>query len=143
MGLLRVSLANNVGEIRRINAALADFLGEEGVPDRVVGRVRLVVEELVVNAIRYGFEGAAAHSINVELKTEPRRVIVNIDDDGRPFDPNHAPAPPLHEPWQTRPTGGLGIYLVKNMSSDLNYTRDGERNRVRVTVDFDLVKERK
>jgi len=143
MGLLRVSLANDIGEIRRINPALVDFLGEEGVPDRVIGRVRLVIEELVVNAIRYAFDNTATHRINVELRTEPRRVIVAIDDDGRPFNPNDTPAPLLDEPWQTRRTGGLGIYLVKKLSSDLNYTRDGERNRVRVTVDFDLMKERK
>ena len=143
MGLLRVSIANDIAEIRRINAALADFLGEEGVPDRVINRVRLVIEELVVNAIRYAFDDEGAHRIDVELRTEPRRVIVTIDDDGRPFDPNAAPAPPLNEPWETRRTGGLGIYLVRKLSSDLSYSRDGDRNRTRVTVDFDLVKEKK
>jgi serine/threonine-protein kinase RsbW len=142
MGLLRVSLANNIAELRRINAVLGDFLGEEGVPDRVLNRVRLVVEELVVNAIRYAFPDGTAHRINVELRTEPRRVIVTLDDDGRPFDPNDAPPPPLNEPWETRRTGGLGIYLVKKMSSELSYSRDGDRNRTRVTVDFDL-KEKK
>ena len=53
MGMLRVSLANDVREVRRINYALGDFLAEEGVPGRTIHHVKLVVEELVVNVVRY------------------------------------------------------------------------------------------
>jgi anti-sigma regulatory factor (Ser/Thr protein kinase) len=141
MGMLRVSLANNVGEVRRVNAALGDFLSEEGAPNRVINRVRLVIEELVVNIVRYGYEDQKAHRIDVDVRTEPRRVVVTIEDDGKPFDPNDAPPPPLHEPLETRPTGGLGIFLVKSMSNALTYTRDDDRNRVRVVVDYPVEKE--
>ena len=136
MGMLRVSLANQVGEIRRINAALADLLSEEGVPDRTIHHVRLVVEELVSNIVRYAFEDQAAHRIDVDVRTELRRVVVTIEDDGRAFNPNEAPAPSLNEPLEQRRIGGLGIFLVKKLTSDLNYSRDNNRNRVRATVDF-------
>lgn len=141
MGMLRVSLANDVAEIRRVNAALADFLGEEGAPDRVINRVRLVIEELVVNVVRYAYDDQKAHRIDVDVRTEPRRVVVTVEDDGKPFDPSQAPPPRLREPLETRPTGGLGIFLVKRLSNDMTYTRHGERNRVRVVVDYPANKE--
>jgi serine/threonine-protein kinase RsbW len=136
MGTLRVSLANDVGEIGRVNSALSDFLGEEGVPPGTIHRVRLVIEELVVNVMRYGFDDRGAHRIELDVRTEPRRVVVTVEDDGRPFDPNSAPPPPLKEPRPERRVGGLGIFLVKKLSSELTYVRQNDRNRVRATVDF-------
>jgi anti-sigma regulatory factor (Ser/Thr protein kinase) len=136
MGMLRVSLANQFGEIRRVNAALGDLLAEEGVPDRTIHHVRLVVEELVSNVVRYAFEDQSAHRIEVDVRTEPRRVVVTIEDDGRAFNPNEAPPPQLDQPLEKRRIGGLGIFLVKKLTSDLNYSRSNNRNRVRATVDI-------
>ena len=132
--MLRVSLANQIGEIRRVNAALADLLEEEGVPDRTIHHVRLVVEELVSNIVRYAFDDQAAHRIDVDVRTDQRRVVVTVEDDGRAFDPNAAPEPKIQDTLQRR--GGLGIHLVKKLTSDLNYSRTSDRNRVRATIDF-------
>ena len=135
MAMLRVSLANDVREVRRINHALADFLAEEGVPGRTIHHVRLVVEELVVNVVRYAYSDTTAHKIGVDVRTEPRRVVVTIEDDGRPFNPNDAPEPQLrNSPAAKR--GGLGIHLVKKLSRELTYSRENNRNRVRATIDF-------
>ena len=136
MGMLRVSVANDVGEIRRINYALGDFLAEEGVPGRTIHHVRLVVEELVVNVVRYAYGDKAAHKIGVDVRTEPRRVVVTVEDDGRPFNPNDAPPPQLQESLEARRVGGLGIHLVKKLSRELTYARENDRNRVRATIDF-------
>ena len=107
--MLRVSLANDVREVRRINHALGDFLAEEGVPGRTIHHVRLVVEELVVNVVRYAYDDKVAHKIGVDVRTEPRRVVVTIEDDGRPFNPNDAPPPELRVALESRRVGGLGI----------------------------------
>ena len=134
--MLRVSLANDVHEVRRVNLALDDFLAEEGVPGRTIHHVKLVVEELVVNVVRYAFEDKTAHQIGVDVRTEPRRVVVTIEDDGRPFNPNTAPPIVLRESMEARRGGGLGIHLVKKLSRELTYARENDRNRVRATIDF-------
>ena len=134
--MLRVSLANQVGEIRRINAALSDLLSEEGVPDRTIHHVRLVIEELVSNIVRHAFDDERAHRIEVDVRTESRRVVVTIEDDGRAFNPKNAPALSLKDVLEERRAGGLGILLVKRLTSDLTYTRANDRNRVRATIDF-------
>jgi anti-sigma regulatory factor (Ser/Thr protein kinase) len=136
MATLRVSLANQVGEIRRVNAALSDLLSEEGVPDRTIHHVRLVVEELVSNIVRHAFDDQRAHRIEVDVRTEPRRVVVTIEDDGRAFNPKDAPALSLKDVLEEDRAGGLGILLVKRLTSDLTYTRSNDRNRVRATIDF-------
>jgi len=136
MAVLRVSVENDVREIRRINHALADFLAEEGVPGRTIHHVRLVVEELVVNVVRYAYQDQASHKIGVDVRTEPRRVVVTIEDDGRPFNPSDVTPPRLRESLEARRAGGLGILLVKKLSREFTYTRENDRNRVRATIDF-------
>jgi anti-sigma regulatory factor (Ser/Thr protein kinase) len=135
--MLRVSLANQMGEIRRVNAALGDFLSEEGVPDRTIHHVKLVVEELVSNIVRYGFDDAGpGQRIEVDVRTEPRKIAVTIVDSGRPFNPNDAPSPtPLAKHLQEQRVGGLGIFLVKKLSSELTYARENNRNRVRAIIE--------
>lgn len=135
MGMLRVSLANQMGEIRRVNAALGDFLSDEGVPDRTIHHVKLVIEELVSNIVRYAFdEPAPGQRIEVDVRTEPGRIAVTIEDSGRPFNPNDAPPPP-EKPLQENRTGGMGIFLVKKLASELTYVRENNRNRVRAIIE--------
>lgn len=136
MGMLRVSLANEMGEIRRINAALGDFLSDEGVPDRTIHHVKLVVEELVSNIVRYAFDDAGpGQRIEVDVRTEPKRIAVTVEDSGRPFNPNDAPPPPLLQPIRENRVGGMGIFLVKKLSKELTYTRENNRNRVRAIIE--------
>ena len=136
MAVLRVSLANDVREIRRISPALADFLAEEGVPGRTIHHVRLVIEELVVNVVRYAYTDKAPHKIGLDVRTEPRRVVVTVEDDGRPFNPNDVPPPKLLEALEAGRAGGVGILMVKKLSHDVAYTRENNRNRVRATIDY-------
>ena len=136
MALLRTTLRNDLGEMKRISAALVEFLGEEGVPPGDVRRVRLVTEELLVNIIRHAFEPGTTHTITLTLQTGPRRVTVVTEDDGKAFDPREAPEPPLGRPLEEQGDGGRGVYLIKQMTQSLDYTRADEKNRVSAIVEF-------
>jgi anti-sigma regulatory factor (Ser/Thr protein kinase) len=136
MGMLRVSLQNDLGEMRRINSALADFLSEEGVRPDAINRVRLVVEELLVNIIVHAFDETGPHTITLSLRTEPKRVTVTTEDDGKPFDPRNAPAPPLGRPLEEQGDGGYGIHIVKHMTESLEYERHEHRNCTRAVVAY-------
>ncbi|HEU4365884.1 MAG TPA: ATP-binding protein [Candidatus Krumholzibacteria bacterium] len=129
-------MANELGELRRINRALIEFLGEEGVPPDGVNRVRLVVEELVVNIIMHAFEDAAAHTIVLSLRTAPGSVTVTTEDDGKPFDPREAPPAPVGRPLEEQGAGGYGIYIVTHMARSLDYERVDGRNRVRAVIEY-------
>lgn len=141
MGILRLSLRNAVSELKRVNFALREFLEEEGVPPDAANRVQLVIEELAVNVIDHAYEDAGAHTITLDVRTEPGRVAIAIEDDGKPFDPRTAPPPLLKGPLEERKERGHGIYIVKHMTSDFDYTRENNRNRVRATIEYQHPKE--
>ena len=50
--------------------------------------------------------------------------MVRIVDEGPPYDPTTRPDPDLDEPR----TGGYGIFLVRQLTDQVAYTREGEQN---------------
>jgi anti-sigma regulatory factor (Ser/Thr protein kinase) len=136
MAILRLTLANRANEIPRVKFALGEFLDEEGVWPSAIHRVKLVIEELVVNVIQHAFEDEAKHTILLDVRTEPRGVVIVVEDDGKPFDPRNVPPPALGELLEAGKSGGLGVTIIKKMTRDLEYQRIDGRNRVRAFVEF-------
>lgn len=136
MAILRLTLSNQRAEIARVHSTLAEFLDEEGVPPGMAHRVKLVVEELVVNVIQHAFADDAKHAILLDVRTEPGGIAVVVEDDGKPFDPRAVSPLKIGELLEAGRSGGLGVAIIKKMARDLEYVRAGGRNRVRAFVAY-------
>ena len=55
-------------------------------------------------------------------------LSVEISDDGAAYNPLDAPEPDTGLALEDRVAGGLGIHLVRNLTSDLSYEHLGGRN---------------
>jgi anti-sigma regulatory factor (Ser/Thr protein kinase) len=53
-----------------------------------------------------------------------------MEDDGLPFDPLVRRETPAASSIADLPIGGQGIKLVRGLSDDLRYERDGDKNRL-------------
>lgn len=93
----------------------------------------LAIEEIVTNCIKYGYNDTKDHVIEITLTFSGGALVITILDDGQPFDPLAAPAPDLHIDPEERPIGGLGIYLLRQMSDRMEYRRDGDKNRITIS----------
>ena len=93
---------------------------------RAVHDVSLVLEELLTNAFQYG--GASDRSTSIALTVEPDRVSGEIGNRGKAFDPRGAAPPELTTPIEDRQVGGLGIHLVRALTTALDYHRQGNQN---------------
>jgi serine/threonine-protein kinase RsbW len=103
------------------------FLQQAGVDARAAHHVALVLEEILTNIATHG--GGPAEPTKVRIAVEPKRVAGEILDSGFPFDPRTGPTPDLEGTLEDRPIGGLGLYLVTQLTSELDYERQGGRNR--------------
>ena len=86
--------------------------------------MRLALEELITNIIKYGYDDSGIHEIDGKLIFRNGTVEVVLRDDGHPFNPwrdavKTALAPTLSE----QEIGGLGVYLVRQLAHDLSYRR--------------------
>jgi anti-sigma regulatory factor (Ser/Thr protein kinase) len=131
-GPCKVSIRNDVSELKRLTEALDRFLVSHAVSGRAQYAVQLAVDELVTNVIRYAYVDDDPHQIELELSVEGEQLVLSIVDDGRPFDPREGPA--LNQHAEEREVGGLGLLLVLDMVDRLKYQRVDERNQVEVRV---------
>lgn len=118
-------------QLAALNARLREALQRCGVHAERIGRAQLIVEELACNAFTHG-ENAAAMRLRLHLQEE--RLVLELRDEGRTFDPRQAPRPALDAGIAERPVGGLGLYLVGQLADHIAYHRDGAYNVVRVTL---------
>ena len=84
----------------------------------------------MVTVIRYGHTERGTHQIQVRLSIEQHRDNATVEHDAVPFNPLEAPEPDLDSPIETRPIGGLGIHLVRNITDGLVYRRNEGRSRL-------------
>ena len=107
------------------------LLQEAGVAPSLRSDVRLVLEELLVNTVEYGYPDGRSGQIRVLLHPGPDAVMVELIDDGIAFDPMHPPDPSLPGDLADREQiGGLGIHLARTMTSEMRYTRHAHGNHL-------------
>ena len=88
--------------------------------------LELVAEELLVNVFSYAYPEGTVGRAEVTLRTvwfdDEETLCFSVKDWGSPFNPfAEALAPDLSLDTESRPIGGLGIYLIKNVSAHHAY----------------------
>jgi anti-sigma regulatory factor (Ser/Thr protein kinase) len=111
-------------DIREIGASLSHLQafgdGAQLGPD-LQNQMELVFEELVANAVRYGFTPGSTQKVRVRAESSRNALTLVFEDDGAPFNPLDRAPPPALTNIETAPVGGLGIALVKRLSQRLAY----------------------
>jgi anti-sigma regulatory factor (Ser/Thr protein kinase) len=130
--MIELSMANDSADLARVLDEIDARLAELPVSAKRKYAVRLALDELVSNILQYAYDDTAIHPIRIRLETgDP--FFLEIEDDGKPFDPlADAPPPVLDGPVEDRPIGGLGLHILKEMGMKLNYRREAGRNLLRV-----------
>ncbi|MBQ9105125.1 MAG: ATP-binding protein [Mailhella sp.] len=95
--------------------------------------LELVAEELLVNVFSYAYPEGTVGRAEVTLRTvwfdDEKMLCFSVKDWGSPFNPfAEAPAPDLTLDTESRPIGGLGIYLIKNVSAHHAYCLEDGAN---------------
>ncbi len=98
-------------------------------------RLELAVEELVVNLCTHAYSGRAGE-IEVAVRRGNGQLLIEIIDEGTPFDPTASAEPDVALPLDQREPGGLGLLLVRRMTDGLLYSRDRGRNIVTLVVEM-------
>ena len=110
---------------------LIDRVGREyAVPSEVLTNLRIALDEVVTNIVKYAYRDGASHDITIHCEIRDGRLETTVEDDGVAFDPLLAPRPDLAAPLATRDVGGLGVHFVRNLMSAVIYERVEGRNRI-------------
>ncbi|HPX11282.1 MAG TPA: ATP-binding protein [Syntrophales bacterium] len=101
---------------------------EKGMAEKRILEVELALEESLVNIINYAYPDKDG---TVEIRCVPSgegKLLIEIRDQGIPFDIFSMSAPDLDAVVEERAVGGLGIYLIRQLTRVAEYRREGRTN---------------
>ena len=130
---MKISLFNEKQEIAAAADKIDEFCAERGVDPAAAYAVNLSIDELLTNTISYGYDDSERHRIDLMIRLDGNTIIVEISDDGRPFEPTGVEQPDTDASVEDRAIGGLGIFLVREMMDSFQYRRHRGRNIVTLT----------
>jgi anti-sigma regulatory factor (Ser/Thr protein kinase) len=114
--------------------AVHAFLQPHALSEATLFDVELVLEETLMNVVWHGYGGRPGQRIGLCVRLEAGQVVIEIDDDGIAFDPLAAGRPALPASISEARPGGLGLLLLREKATTVDYRREGGRNHLRVAV---------
>jgi len=89
------------------------------------GNILIAVTEAVNNAITHGNKNNENKKVKVDVKTGDDKIVFIIADEGTGFDYNNLPDPTA--PENLEKPDGRGIFLMKNLSDEVNFDLNGSK----------------
>jgi len=129
---LQIVLSGRPGERESAVRLLEEFCREQRVPRAVLNAADVALEEHLTNVISYGYDPRAPYRVVVTLKVEGDCLCMNVEDDGKPFDPLTTPPADTSLPLEQKPIGRLGVHLMRQFMDELSYARESGRNVLRM-----------
>lgn len=105
-------------------SGLAELAGVH--PKRIM-HLELAVEEAVMNICSYAYETPPG-TVTVRVSSENERFMVQLIDEGVPFDPLALEEPDIKAELEDRKIGGLGVLLIRRVMDEVHYERKGTSN---------------
>ena len=124
--MAELSLWADYSDLKRIRRFVGEVGGALGIPERELYELELAVDEACTSVIEHGYRGVGG-KIEIEIQGLNGGVQVVIRDWGEPFDPDSIPVPDVSAPLEERPVGGVGLFLMRRVMSQVQFAFDPQR----------------
>lgn len=102
-------------------------LAAAGCPAYKLEEIEICVEEIFVNIASYAYLGQEG-TVEIGMQMETDKIRMIFKDCGIRYDPTKNENPDITRSADERSIGGLGIYMVKNMTDRLEYKYQNKQN---------------
>lgn len=128
-----LTLKNDVHEVKKLSSFEKALFEKMGLEDALASKMRLAVEEAVVNVMEYAYPIGEEGEIEVCMTTDGECLTVVVTDAGTPFDPTLKEGVDISLSAEERQIGGLGIHLLRALMDDVHYEYLNGRNILTLT----------
>ena len=132
MTMTSLSVPGTAVGAREVTRAFDAFSASQGIAAPSAQAVLVALDEVLSNTVRSGFSEDRSGHIDVRFEIEGGILDILVVDDGRAFDPLSRAEPDTKATLETRPVGGLGIHLVRQLMDSVEYERRDGENRLRL-----------
>lgn len=141
-----LTVPGRYGEIQTICAFVADAARTAGLAAKDVFHLELCCDEASTNIIEHAYGAEGVGDITASYEISKGKFKVTLRDNGRPFDPAQVPQPPslqqkdpaenpvLSNFLDHLQVGGLGIYFMRELMDEVQYSFDARQGNKLVLV---------
>ena len=104
----RFAMTSEAEQLARMRSWLWTQLVGQALALEHCSALLVAVGEICNNVIKHAYAGEPGRPIAIALRVFPDRFIVDVEDEGAPYDPERYTAPDL----STVPDSGMGLFLV-------------------------------
>ncbi len=108
---------------------------EAGCDETAIGDITVAVSEILANIDLYAYEKKGGE-VEIQTKCRDQRMSIVFKDNGSPFNPLLAEDPDISSALHKRKPGGLGIFIVKKLMTDVRYAYYNKQNVLTIEKDF-------
>ena len=123
-------LKNDIAELERVMNYVQDLSLRLSIPAETEYDINLALDEIITNIAKHAFPQGGEHEFSLQISVNDREFTARVEDDGVEFNPLNYPLPDLEAPLEKRKGGGLGIFLVRQIMTNIQYQRVGGKNQV-------------
>lgn len=132
----QLNLSSSLDEMERLEPFVDELQEWATFGEDDYNRIMLALSEAINNAILHGNQQDPNKTVKVNTKLADQGgiLIVSVEDEGKGFDPDDIPDPLKEENLLNE--GGRGVYLIKQYSDDIAFSKNGTK----ITITFQLDK---
>lgn len=139
MGTEKINVKADLTELDHVLGFAEEVVMAAGCSMKMSMQLQLCLEEVFVNVANYAYvpdTGSCEIEIVAKEKAEdtPGTAVVTVKDWGKPFNPLEKADPDITLSADERQIGGLGIYMVKQSMSSVDYTYEEGANILTMTM---------
>lgn len=120
---LEISVPNSMDEVMKISEGIGEFVKDKKIPETVVKRVSLCIEEIAGNIVQHSYKEGEKRFLDILLTDKEDCVVVRFRDNGKMFDPP-AFLNDLKQKEEEEPAGektAWGIRLIASLADKIEY----------------------
>ena len=133
----RIIVSAQIESMTAVAAFVDGQLEAHNCPAEAQFQIGMAVEEIFVNIASYAYAPQTGEAeIRCEVLESPLRVVIQILDSGKPFDPLAQEEADTSEEALLERTGGLGIFMVRSAMDSVSYRRENGKNILTIMKNF-------
>lgn len=109
---------SSLDDVREFVGQVAEDFGMS--PD-VVYKVQMATDEAFSNIVEHGYEGGANVPVECICYTSGNALVIELRDQGKPFNPSSVPEPNLKALLDEREEGGLGLFFMRKLMDEVRF----------------------
>lgn len=125
-------LKNKLSELKALNQHLTAFGHDIGLPEISISEINICLDELFTNTVLHGFKDDRKHKIKFTMQVDDNILMVNIKDDGVPFNPREKKEVEFPADIMSAKIGGLGIHITRELMDNIAYERKRGKNKLTI-----------